>query len=171
MYKSHKFKNSGLRYEVGVGIQGGDIVWVNGPYPCGKYNDIKIFKDGMKKKLSFCEEKVEADDGYRGEDFYIELPKKGTKKQRTEKTLARGRHETVNNRFKFWNVLKERFRQKNDDFHGHIVKTICTITQMEIRTGHSLFPVRYKTVETNKEKEIRLRLLEMKKKSKQARKK
>ena len=40
---SHKFKKPGVRYEVGVAIKSGDIVWINGPYPCGAYADIKIF--------------------------------------------------------------------------------------------------------------------------------
>jgi hypothetical protein len=65
-YWSHKFNASGLRYEVGIAIQTGHILWVNGPFPCGEYPDIKIFCLGLKKKLEYCKEKVEADDGYRG---------------------------------------------------------------------------------------------------------
>ena len=38
---SHKFKGPGIRYEVGVAING-NIVWVNGGYPCGQWNDLKI---------------------------------------------------------------------------------------------------------------------------------
>ena len=33
---SQKFNGPGVRYEVGLGIQNGDIVWVNGPFPCGE---------------------------------------------------------------------------------------------------------------------------------------
>lgn len=40
---SHKFKKAGVRYEVAVCIQTGWIVWINGPYPCGAWPDIKIF--------------------------------------------------------------------------------------------------------------------------------
>jgi len=40
---SHKFKGPGVRYEVGLCIRTGDIVWINGPFPCGQYPDITIF--------------------------------------------------------------------------------------------------------------------------------
>ena len=43
MFSSHKFAlRSGLRYELAVGISG-DMKWINGPFPCGDFPDIKIF--------------------------------------------------------------------------------------------------------------------------------
>ncbi len=33
----------GLRYEIGVDILAGNIMWVNGPYAAGKYTDIDFF--------------------------------------------------------------------------------------------------------------------------------
>lgn len=30
---SHKFKEPSLRFEEGITIDGGDLVWVHGPYP------------------------------------------------------------------------------------------------------------------------------------------
>jgi hypothetical protein len=43
-YASHKYVGkSALRYELGMSILGGDLVWIQGPYPIGKYTDIKIF--------------------------------------------------------------------------------------------------------------------------------
>ena len=43
-FGSHKYKGkSALRYELGVGILNGYLVWIQGPYPVGKYNDIQIF--------------------------------------------------------------------------------------------------------------------------------
>jgi hypothetical protein len=98
-YFSHKFKNSGLRYEVAISIQTGDIVWVNGPFPCGEFPDIKIFRLGLKTKLRYLEEKVEADDGYMGEHDYIELPYNhggAGQKQIKVKQNLRSRHETCN---------------------------------------------------------------------------
>ena len=44
-YYSHKFHRAGVRYELGVSIQSGDIVWLNGPFPCGRFADQKIAKD------------------------------------------------------------------------------------------------------------------------------
>ncbi len=40
---SHKYAGkSTLRYELGVDILAGNLVWIQGPYPAGKYTDIKI---------------------------------------------------------------------------------------------------------------------------------
>ena len=65
---SPKFKGPGVRYEVGLSIFNGDIVWVNGPFPCGLFPDLKIFMEcGMKDNLDNGE-RVEADDGYAGAD-------------------------------------------------------------------------------------------------------
>jgi hypothetical protein len=43
-FGSHKYAGkSALRYELGVDILAGNLVWIQGPYPAGKYTDIKIF--------------------------------------------------------------------------------------------------------------------------------
>lgn len=44
---SHKFNGPGLRYEIGICIRIGNIVWANGGYPCGGWPDIKIFRDAL----------------------------------------------------------------------------------------------------------------------------
>jgi len=36
-YYSHKFNHAGLRYEIGICIVTGWIVWINGPFPCGPF--------------------------------------------------------------------------------------------------------------------------------------
>ena len=40
---SYKFRKPGLRYEICLCIKTEYIVWINGPFPCGDYNDITIF--------------------------------------------------------------------------------------------------------------------------------
>ena len=96
---SHKFKRSGLRYDVGICIMTGDIVCANEPYEPGVYNDIMIFKS----HLGFVE-RVEADDGYIGEaPLCIKCLKPFPNPKETLYTQQRVRkyQETVNNRFKF----------------------------------------------------------------------
>ena len=45
-WSSHKFaKKAGVCYEVAVPIQSGDICWINGPFPCGDYADIMVFRN------------------------------------------------------------------------------------------------------------------------------
>ena len=63
---SHKFRSAGLRYEVGVGIGNGFIVWVFGPFPCGEFTDLKIFRLKMKRSL-IAGEIVVTDEGYQDE--------------------------------------------------------------------------------------------------------
>ena len=58
---SKKSNGPGLRYELGVGIKTGDLVWVHGPFPCGQYNDLTIFKSGLANYLD-KNERVEADE-------------------------------------------------------------------------------------------------------------
>jgi hypothetical protein len=43
-FASHKYAGkSAHRYELGINILAGNLVWVSGPYPAGKWNDIKFF--------------------------------------------------------------------------------------------------------------------------------
>jgi hypothetical protein len=43
-FASHKYTGeSAHRYELGIDILAGNLVWVSGPYPAGKRNDIKFF--------------------------------------------------------------------------------------------------------------------------------
>ena len=51
IWYSHKFNGPGLRYEIGVCIISGDIVWVNRPFPCGMFSDYMIFKMGIRHYL------------------------------------------------------------------------------------------------------------------------
>ena len=45
-FLSHKFKGNGLKYEVGVCIRTGEIVWIHGPKRCGM-NDIQVARDAF----------------------------------------------------------------------------------------------------------------------------
>lgn len=47
---SHKHKGAGVRCEIGVTIEMGEIVWVHGPFPCGSYPDIETFRLRVKKR-------------------------------------------------------------------------------------------------------------------------
>ncbi len=51
-FASHKSAGkSALRYELGVDILAGNLVWIQGPYPAGKYTDIKIFNKVLRNFL------------------------------------------------------------------------------------------------------------------------
>jgi hypothetical protein len=133
---SHKFKGPGLRYEVALNIMTGDIVWINGPFPCGRYPDITIFRSALMHELQ-PGEKVEADLGYRGERTKVRLPVPGDDIQQR----VRSRHETVNRRFKQFICLNRVFRHDLGK-HGSVFGAIAVITQLEIENGDKLFDIK-----------------------------
>ena len=138
MWYSHKFHGLGLRYEVAVSIKGGDIVWVNGPYACGSWPDISIFREKLMKKLLHGE-MVEADRGYRGEPTKIRTPiDAATPAEKVMKARARACQETANKRFKQFGILKHVFRH---DIRKHkmVFESVAIITQLSIQHGEPLF--------------------------------
>ena len=110
-FYTKKFRSSGLQHEVAVSIVNGSIVWINGPYECDLWPEIKIFWDSF---LSFLDQNecAEADDGYIGEaPQYVKSPKSFTNPSEGLQMQQRvcSRHETVNNRFKQWSYLSQKF--------------------------------------------------------------
>jgi hypothetical protein len=65
-FASQKYAGkSALRYELGMSILGGDLVWIQGPYPMGKFTDTKTFNKVLHHFLDPGEQ-VEANEGYVG---------------------------------------------------------------------------------------------------------
>lgn len=91
-------------------------------------------------------------------DFATKRTWRGGHYQRKAKGLARGRHETLNRRFKQWQILSQRYRH-DLNLHGKIFRAIAAITQIDIRAGNPPFQVEYRTLETEKEKAFRLQVL------------
>ena len=144
-FYSHKFKKSGLRYEVCICILTGDIVWINGPYQCGTWPDISIFRDSLKSFLA-PNERVEADDGYIGEaPENVKCPKSFTNPAETEymQHCVQNCQETVNNSFKNWGILRQLYRH-NITHHGDVFPSIATVTHLSINQGDKLFACGYK---------------------------
>ena len=140
---SHKFGGPGVRYEVGVCILTGWIVWVLGPFPCGDWPDISIFRFALKNMLE-PNERVEADDGYVGEDpLHVKAPASMVhdqdEKRKIMRSRVRSRHETVNKRLKQFKCL-EIFRH-DVQLHGTCFRACAVLTQLEIENGHPLFSV------------------------------
>ncbi len=67
-WNSHKLGGAALSYELVTCIATGDIVGYNGPFPAGKWNDIKIFvRNKTKWQLKEAEWWALGDLGYRGD--------------------------------------------------------------------------------------------------------
>ena len=132
-----------MRYEIGVCIQTGDIVWCNGPYKPGKWNDIMIFRHKLKKRMTNYREKVEADMGYRGEFDTIRHPRDYISMvDKKAKRIARARHETINKRLKVFNALHDTWRHDISK-HKYAIKAIVTLVQLSFERGEKPFQCKY----------------------------
>jgi hypothetical protein len=138
---SHKFKGPGVRYEIGICIQTGWIVWVNGPFPCGSWPDLRIARDWLIYELE-AGEMYCADGGYLDGNQYSVTPNGLNNEDQRMRSLARARHETVNRRFKEFDILGRRFRH-NVVKHGVAFMAVANITQLTIMHGQPLFSVEY----------------------------
>ena len=120
---SYKLNGPGLRYEVGISL-GGDIVWLNGPFRPGDFNDVQIFRQDLKHELQLSE-KVFADDGYPDRTCVRKCNLPIHFIPQFERIMSR--HETVNSHFKRFNVLTTPFRhglQKHKMFF-EAVANVC----------------------------------------------
>ena len=128
LYYSHKFKHAGFRYEVAVCIQTGYIVWINGPFPCGMWPDINIFRRDLRKKL-LPEEMVEADRGYKDDKCrYCDVVV--SKSDGRAKSRAMRRHETVNSDLKTFGCLEHQWRHELSK-HSLAFASCAFLTQMK----------------------------------------
>ena len=140
---SPKINGAGLRYEVAVSIIGGDIVWVNGPFPPGWYNDLDIFLN--KGLVSFLEqnERVEADGGYIGADPEHCKTKYGithSMSGRGKRNEIRARQESANSRMKMFSTVAKKSRHPITK-HGSMFRAIACIVQIQIEEGETLFNI------------------------------
>ena len=143
-FGSHKYAGkSALRYELGVSILGGDLVWIQGPYPMGKFTDITIFNKVLRHFLD-PGERVEADEGYVGHPDKIVCPTNPgySDERRAMSARARARHETLNGRLKNWGILRQVF-QHRIQLHGTVFPACAVVTQVGILIEESLFDVEY----------------------------
>ena len=67
---SHKFKAAGLKYEVGLSIETGDIVWASGGIPAGLMNDLALARSNYVNFLEEGETTL-ADKGYKDSRYFI----------------------------------------------------------------------------------------------------
>jgi len=121
---------SALRYELGIDILKGNLVWVEGPYPAGAWPDIKIFLNCLMGHL-LPGKRVEADKGYVGHPDKIKCPNIDCNLVRNlgMQSAARSRHETFNGRLKNWGILERTYRH-NIELHGTVFTACVVITQL-----------------------------------------
>jgi hypothetical protein len=144
-FYSFKYRKSGLRYEICLCISTGDIVWINGPYECGIWNDISIFRNSLQSHLA-PNERVEADDGYiGGHPRYVKCPRRFSNPISTQlmQQRVRNRQESINERFKNWTCMVMTWRHTLDQ-HGEAFRVIAIVSQLSINNGEKLFECGYR---------------------------
>jgi hypothetical protein len=140
IWYSHKINGPALRYEVGLYIQTGWIVWINGPYPAG-IPDLSIARDWLIHELD-PNEKYLADGGYCDGRQYSEMPNGLNNLDQRIKAVVRARHETVNRRLKQFGILSQRFRHSRF-LHNIVFRAVANITQLSIMMDQPLFDIEY----------------------------
>ena len=137
IWYSHKLNGPGVKYEVGVSIREGNIVWVFGGIPCGEKNDLDLSRERFLHQIPY-NEKVIADDAYEDCLRFICPSRRPQAAGTIRRILAR--HETVNNLLKSFRVLSCPFRH---DLHKHrwCFYAVANITHLVIRFESPLFPL------------------------------
>ena len=135
---SQKFKSAGVNYEVAVCIKTGDIVWIHGPFPAATH-DITVFRYRLRDKLTFREQ-VMADLGYRGDNKCMTPLHALSRLHKRAMSALRGRHETVNRRFKTFGALEQRFRH-DVNLHHLFFRSAAVLVQLAHQAGYSHYDV------------------------------
>jgi len=115
--------------------------WINGPFPHGKYADVTIFHASLLTCLDHFE-RVEADDGYRGESPFrakvptavLSCPSEADAFQKR----VQGRHETINSRLKEYAILHSMYRHDITQY-GYVFRAVAVLVQLSIKNGDPLF--------------------------------
>ena len=143
---SEKYKCAAVRYEIGVSILGGDIVWINGPFLPGKLNDHTIFLRKGLASLLEEHERVEADNGYQHLDPKYCKSKSGVTHKEVNQGMrntVRARHELVNRRIKNFHAIRNAFSAKQIAKHQHMFVTAAVLVQISFELGENNYAVEY----------------------------
>jgi len=139
---SHKFKGPGVRYEIAVCVKTGWIVWVNGPFPCGRYSDVDIARISLHYMLETWEQYI-ADSVYRSAyDNFARTPTGLWDFADIAESDARARHECINRRLNEFRCLHDKYRHDRKD-HFSWFAPCALMVQLEIERGTQTFDVEY----------------------------
>jgi len=137
---SHKVNGPGLRYEIGICIHTGWIMWICGPFPPGDWPDLNIAWHRMTYLLDYGEKYI-ADWGYCDRYGYAETPNcHRSSADQQIKQMVRACHDMVNGLFKKYAVLREQYWHDIDK-HGCIFKAIANLVQAKIMLDGPMFHV------------------------------
>ncbi|KAH9095723.1 hypothetical protein LEN26_017765 [Aphanomyces euteiches] len=134
---SHKFHGPGLRYEIGLCIRTGHIVWANGGVACGLWPDLVLARSAYTQAV-LPGELTCADLGYSDSAFFY-TPRYHPESSRRQK-LIMARHETINGRLKLFSVLKQVFRHRVD-LHLSCFYAVVNVVQTALENESPLYSI------------------------------
>lgn len=103
-YYSHKIKASALRYEIGLGITTGHIVWAFSGYVAGDYPDLKLARELYIHQV-MPQELTLADKGYQDRNYFVTPNRTNPAGHK----YIMSRHESVNKRLRQFRILYKTF--------------------------------------------------------------
>jgi DDE superfamily endonuclease len=109
VWYSQKWNGPGIKYEIATCIKTGKIVWINGPFPCARFNDLQLYRIGLKGQLT-TGERVWGDLGYKGEYTIITPERAISQNHLRDINRARSRHEAINGRLTQFGSLHQFWR-------------------------------------------------------------
>jgi len=142
-YWSHKCNKAGLRYELAISLRSSNLVWMKGPYPCGRNLDRRIFRkvNGLRAQLRATNKKGIADGGYTGDPKRLSTPNAHDHPSVAKfKRRALRRHERFNAMTKTFKCLDSRFRHGERKFKV-CFEAVCVICQYQLEFGQPLFEI------------------------------
>ena len=138
---SHKINSAGLCYEIAICIQTGEPVWINGPFPCGDWPDLRIARNALVDALDAGEYYL-ADGGYKDGNQYSVTPTGLHNFDDRLKAVVHARRESLNKRYKDWGSLSQVYRHDRVS-HSKVFRAVANIVQVTIMNGEPLFEVEY----------------------------
>jgi hypothetical protein len=139
---SYKHNCAGFTYEFAVALAESRLVWMNGPFDSGAYNDKKIFKnEGLLAQLKRKRKRAIADGGYGGHPKYVSTPNSHDSDEvKLFKRRARQRNEKYNGMLKTFECLSRRFRHSKERLQS-CVEAVCVVTEYKMEHGKLLYDI------------------------------
>jgi hypothetical protein len=144
---SKKKNHAAVKYLVALAIFSPHVVFIDGPFPAGEWNDIAAFRHHLKDKIQNGK-KVIVDGGFPPnaksdtELDMLVLPRQGysSKDFAKFKARARARQEQFNSRLKFYDCLGGLFRHGVAK-HKAAFEAVCVTLQYAMDLGEPIFDV------------------------------
>jgi hypothetical protein len=148
-YSSHKFKAAALKYEIILSITTSRILWISGPFKGGTH-DMTVFRRGgfkqimlaMRGKMLVGDAIYKGGDNFREEHGMFAPPNTLDPEHLAAwKSRVRCRQETVNDRIKFFAIIKNTFEGTDQRKHKAAFEAVAVMVQYQMDNGFPLYDV------------------------------